>query len=75
VGIQERRSRQRGCAPLLIIVKGAAKKFHLRKMPPRISPAKGQWRLGEKGKSKEHKVDFRLQIGDRQNLPNRLNWH
>ena len=34
VGIQERRSRQRGCAPLVIIVKINAKKFRLQKIDP-----------------------------------------
>jgi len=66
----------------LIIVKIATKKFHLQKMDPLISPAKGQWGLRARGKSilrqaqdrwgRGQILEFRLQIGDRQN---RLNWH
>jgi len=39
---------------LLIIVKIAVKKFHLQKMPPLSSPAKGQWGLRARGKSMGH---------------------
>jgi hypothetical protein len=38
----------------LIIVKIAVKKFHLQKMPPLSSPAKGQWGLRARGKSMGH---------------------
>ena len=38
---------------MFIRVKLAAKKFHPQKIDPLISPAKGLWRLGARGNSRQ----------------------
>ena len=48
---------------MLIIVKIAVKKFHLQKMPPLSSPAKGQWGLRAREKSIEHPSTSSGQVG------------